>query len=155
MSSLKGQTPRPCNRNNQAMPNTTKVIVSGESGEAGVGVLVDHNKVVIYTPVAGGWCEGQAVTARIERGEEFEEVPANLSFDNGFVGALLTESVDPPYEYVEDPLPVGADPVETLDRYVAEWRARADSDQPPFGPPDCVIHGPVGWICRVIFHGRC
>lgn len=156
MSSAEGQTASTGSRQNQSMPNATKVIVSAETGEVvGDGVLVDRNQVVLYTSVADSWRDGQEVTARIERADGFEEVPARLYRDNGFVGALLAELVEPPYEYVEDPLPKDKDPVVELAKYVAEWRRRADSDQPPLGPPDGVIHGPVRWICRVIFRGNC
>ncbi len=155
MSSAEGQTASTGSRQNQSMPNATKVIVSSGTDDVGAGVLVDQNQVVIYTAVADGWPDGQQVTARIERPDGFEEVPAQLYRDNGFVGALLAELVEPPYEYVEDPLPEGADPIRELAKYLAEWRRRADSDQPPLGPPDGGVHGPIRWICRVVFRGNC
>lgn len=138
------------------MPNATKVIVSGAKGEVGVGVLVDEQQIVIYTDVADSWRKDDPVTARIARDDEVEERPAVLDVDKGFVGATLDEPPsDPSREYVENPLPSTKVPEEELARYVAEWRRRADSDEPPFAPPGGGgIHGPVKWICRVIFR-RC
>lgn len=138
------------------MANATRVRVDNDEGHVGYGVLVAEQHAVLYTPITGD-CQELPVTATIERDDgSTEEVAGRLCENSGYVGVELQVPVAEPFEAVESVLPQDESDQQAIARYVREWAARHDNDEPPYVPEGSIGIGRiVRWLCRVVFRGNC